>query len=79
MFHLQFDRLDGVAKSKPGLVAQQEVDDAEGKDLASESQVEAAKSSRMRPEANSTMPRRIASTTRRCLTTPKSLPLLMVW
>ena len=27
-------RLDGVAKSKPGLVAQQEVDDAQGKDLA---------------------------------------------
>src|SRR5208282_476499 len=45
VLHLQFDRLDGVAKSKPGLVAQQEVDDAHGKDLASESQVEAAQSS----------------------------------
>jgi RND family efflux transporter MFP subunit len=43
--HLQFDRLDSVAKSKPGLVAQQEVDDAQGKDLAGEAQVEAAKSS----------------------------------
>ena len=31
---LQYDRLNGVAKSKPGLVAQQEVDDAQGKDLA---------------------------------------------
>ncbi len=42
---LEFDRLDGVAKTKPGLVAQQEVDDAEGKALASEAQVEAAKAS----------------------------------
>jgi RND family efflux transporter MFP subunit len=41
---LQFDRLDGVAKSKPGLVAQQEVDDSESKALSSAEQVEAAKS-----------------------------------
>ena len=34
--HLQFTRLDGVAKSRPGLVAQQEVDDWQGKDLAAE-------------------------------------------
>jgi RND family efflux transporter MFP subunit len=40
---LEFDRLDGVAKTKPGLVAQQEVDDAEGKALGSAAQVEAAK------------------------------------
>jgi RND family efflux transporter MFP subunit len=44
VFHLQFDRLNGVSKSKPGLVAQQEVDDAQGKDLAAEAQVEATKS-----------------------------------
>jgi RND family efflux transporter MFP subunit len=43
--HLQYDRLSGVAKSRPGLVAQQEVDDAQGKDLAAEAQVEASKSS----------------------------------
>lgn len=42
--HLQYDRLNNVAKSKPGLVAQQEVDDAQGKDLAGAAQVEAAKS-----------------------------------
>jgi RND family efflux transporter MFP subunit len=42
--HLQFERVNAVATSKPGLVAQQEVDDAQGKDLAAESQVEAAKS-----------------------------------
>jgi RND family efflux transporter MFP subunit len=39
--HLQSERLAGVAKAKAGLVAQQEVDDAQGKDLAAESQVEA--------------------------------------
>ena len=39
--HLQHERLAGVAKAKPGLVAQQEVDDALGKDLAAESQLEA--------------------------------------
>ncbi len=44
VLHLQFTRLNGVATSKPGLVAQQEVDDAEGKDLAAQAQVEAAKS-----------------------------------
>jgi RND family efflux transporter MFP subunit len=42
--HLQFARLDEVAKSRPGLVAQQEVDDWRAKDLASEAQVEAARS-----------------------------------
>src|SRR5579863_3910954 len=42
VYFLQFDRLDKVAKSKPGLVAQQEVDDAQGKDLASQAQVESA-------------------------------------
>src|SRR5580658_4225101 len=44
VLQLQFERLDSVAKSKPGLVAQQEVDDSEGKALASAAQVEAAKS-----------------------------------
>jgi RND family efflux transporter MFP subunit len=45
VMQLQFDRLNGVSKSKPGLVAQQEVDDSEGKALASAAQVEAAQSS----------------------------------
>jgi RND family efflux transporter MFP subunit len=44
VLQLQFDRLNGVAKSKPGLIAQQEVDDSEGKALASSAQVEGAKS-----------------------------------
>ncbi len=42
MVHLEYQRLAGVAKTQPGLVAQQEVDDAQGKDLEAESQVEAA-------------------------------------
>src|SRR5579872_131615 len=44
VYHLQFERLNNVFKSKPGLVAQQEVDDAQGKDLAAEAQIEATKS-----------------------------------
>jgi RND family efflux transporter MFP subunit len=44
VYQLQFDRLDKVFKSQPGLVAQQEVDDAQGKDLASEAQIESAQS-----------------------------------
>ena len=44
VLQLQFDRLDKVAKSKAGLVAQQEVDDSEGRALAAAAQVEAAKS-----------------------------------
>lgn len=43
VLHLQFQRLDNVSKSRPGLVAQQEVDDAQGRDLAAEAQVEGSK------------------------------------
>ena len=44
VLQLQFDRLNSVAMAKPGLVAQQEVDDSQGKSLAAAAQVEAAKS-----------------------------------
>jgi RND family efflux transporter MFP subunit len=44
VLHLQYDRLDKVSKGQPGLVAQQEVDDSQGKDLAAEAQVESARS-----------------------------------
>jgi RND family efflux transporter MFP subunit len=40
--HLQYTRLNGVFESQPGIVAQQEVDDAQGKDLAASSQVDAS-------------------------------------
>jgi RND family efflux transporter MFP subunit len=39
--HLEYERLDNVAKSRPGLVAQQEVDQAQGKDLEAAAAVEA--------------------------------------
>lgn len=39
--HLEYTRLNGVFQSQPGLVAQQEVDDAQGKDLAAAAQVDA--------------------------------------
>jgi len=42
---LQYNRLNGVAKTKPGLVAQQEVDDAQGKNLAAASNLDAVKGS----------------------------------
>ncbi len=40
--HLQYNRLGEVARTKPGLVAQQEVDDAQGRDRESEARVAAA-------------------------------------
>ena len=43
--HLQYTRLNGVFQSQPGIVAQQEVDDAQGKDLAASSQADAAQAS----------------------------------
>jgi RND family efflux transporter MFP subunit len=42
--HISFERLSAVAAKKPGLIAQQEIDDARSKDLISEAQVSAAKS-----------------------------------
>jgi RND family efflux transporter MFP subunit len=44
VLHLEYSRLNGVFQSQPGLVAQQEVDDAQGKDMAAASQVDAAES-----------------------------------
>ena len=43
--HLSFTRLSQVAAQRPGLVAQQEIDDARSKDLVAEAQVAAARSS----------------------------------
>jgi RND family efflux transporter MFP subunit len=41
--HLEYTRLNDVFQGQPGIVAQQEVDDAQGKDLAAASQVDAGK------------------------------------
>ncbi|HMC63199.1 MAG TPA: efflux RND transporter periplasmic adaptor subunit, partial [Candidatus Solibacter sp.] len=42
--HLSFQRLATVAEKKPGLVAQQEIDEAQSRDLVTEAQVSATKS-----------------------------------
>ena len=44
VLHLEYTRLNAVFEGQPGLVAQQEVDDAQGKDLAAASQVDAGES-----------------------------------
>src|SRR5215469_2966891 len=41
--HLEYTRLNDVFETQPGIVAQQEVDDAQGRDLAAASQVDAGK------------------------------------
>lgn len=41
--HLEYTRINNVFQTQPGIVAQQEVDDAQGKDLAAASQVDAGK------------------------------------
>jgi RND family efflux transporter MFP subunit len=41
--HADYQRLADTSKAQPGLVAQQELDDAQAKDLSSEAQVDAAK------------------------------------
>lgn len=41
--HVTFDRLDKVSKTRPNLIAAQEIDDARARDQSSEAQVSAAK------------------------------------
>jgi RND family efflux transporter MFP subunit len=41
--HADYNRLAQASKAQPGLIAQQELDDAQAKDLSSEAQVDAAK------------------------------------
>jgi RND family efflux transporter MFP subunit len=43
--HLSYTRLASVSKARPGLVAQQEIDDAQSKDLVAEAQIASAQSS----------------------------------
>ena len=44
MTHLSFERLSAVSSKRPGLIAQQEIDDAKSRDLVAEAQIAAAKS-----------------------------------
>ena len=46
VYHDYYTRLKDVSDKNPGLVALQELDDAEGKDLASQAQLESARSSK---------------------------------
>lgn len=43
--HLEYQRLLEASKAQPGLIAQQELDDAQGKDLSSQAQVDSAQAS----------------------------------
>jgi RND family efflux transporter MFP subunit len=45
--HLSYQRLAAVVEKRPGLIAQQDIDDAQGRDLVAEAQVAAAKSARV--------------------------------
>lgn len=42
--HAEYTRLQNAAATRPGLIAQQELDDAQAKDLSSEARIDAAKS-----------------------------------
>ena len=42
--HLSYTRLAAVAQKKPGLIAQQEIDDAQARDMVAEAQISAANS-----------------------------------
>jgi RND family efflux transporter MFP subunit len=44
--HLSYERLKAVSEKRPGLIAQQELDDARSKDLVTEAQISAAKSAK---------------------------------
>jgi RND family efflux transporter MFP subunit len=43
--HADYERLLETSKAQPGLIAQQELDDAQGKDISSEAEVDAARAS----------------------------------
>ncbi len=49
---LEDSRLNSVFQTQPGIVAQQEVDDAQGKDLAAQSQIESAQAALRATESN---------------------------
>ena len=44
MTHITYERLANVVRTRPGLIAQQEIDDAHGKDLIADAQVAGARS-----------------------------------
>jgi len=52
VLHLEYTRINSVFESQPGLIAQQEVDDAQGKDLAAASQVDMGESALEAAQSN---------------------------
>lgn len=52
VLHLEYTRLNGVFETQPGIVAQQEVDDAQGKDAAASSQVDSSQAALHASESN---------------------------
>ena len=52
MTHVTYERLANVAKTRPGLIAQQEIDDARGKDLMADAQVAGARSTLIAMQEN---------------------------
>ena len=71
--HAQCRASGSVAKTRPGLVAQQEIDDAQGKDLALEAQVEAGKSALQTAQSQLDEAKaKTASATKCCSITPES-------
>ncbi|MBW4038541.1 MAG: efflux RND transporter periplasmic adaptor subunit [Acidobacteria bacterium] len=53
--HADYQRLLETSKAQPGLIAQQELDDAQGRDLSSAAQVDAAKSAEASAEQHAQM------------------------
>jgi RND family efflux transporter MFP subunit len=53
--HADYQRLLATSKAQPGLIAQQELDDAQGRDLSSAAQVDAAKSAEASAEQHAQM------------------------
>lgn len=52
MTHVTYERLANVAKTRPGLIAQQEIDDARGKDLMADAQVAGSRSTLLAMQEN---------------------------
>ena len=70
--HLEYTRLNQVFETQPGIVAQQEVDDAQGKDLAAALKSTPAKPRWRRPRASWPRPKRNSLTIRPCSTIRES-------
>ena len=78
--HLEYGRLAAVAKSQPGIVAQQELDASQGQDREAEAGVSAAEvGSCVGSSSNSSWTARNCRRTSRCWTTRRLSRRLMEW